>query len=116
MLFLAFSLIVVVDDFDFMGSILLLYETDSILLIDSDAMPARPASGHLLEQISRRLFQVVQLNCHPNHVQLAKGHARYAVPSPILPELRQLRRIVVFKAYDHLLIICCDASNAMQLR
>jgi hypothetical protein len=98
-----------------MGSILLPYKTDSILLIDPDAMLPRSASGHLLQQISRRLFQVLEMNCHHNHVQLAQSHVCNAVPSSILPDLRQFRGIATFNTYDHLVIVCCDASNATQL-
>jgi hypothetical protein len=115
MSFFAFSLVVVVNDFDFMGSILLPYKTDSILLIDYAVLPCA-ASGHLLQQISGRLFQVVEMSCHHNHVQPAKRHACNAVPSSSLPGLCQFCGIAVFEAYDHLWIICCDASNAIRLR
>jgi hypothetical protein len=116
MLFFAFALIVVVNDFDFMGSILLPVKTDSILLVDPDAVLPCPASGHRLQLISRRLFQVVEVNCHRNHVQLAKRHACDAIPAAIFAGLRQLCGITIFETYDHILIIYREASNAAQLR
>jgi hypothetical protein len=115
MSFSAFSLIVVVNDFDFMGSILLPYKTDSILLIDPDAVLPNSASGHLFQLISGRLLQIVEMNSHYNHVQLAKSHTCNAVPPPILPELCQFCGVTVLKTYDHILIICCTASNAIRL-
>jgi hypothetical protein len=56
------------------------------------------------------------MNCHHNHVQLAKSRTCYAVPSPVFPDLRQFCGITVLETYDHLLIVCCDASNAIRLR
>lgn len=75
-------------------------------------MLASPATGHGFQSVSRRLFQVVQVNRRDHRMQLAKGHVGNAGPSPVYTSLRQLRRVAIPETYDHTLSVQRCVWNA----
>lgn len=57
------SFLVVVDDFDAISRSILPYETDSILVIDADAVLALPVTLECLQPISGVRVQIFQASC-----------------------------------------------------
>jgi hypothetical protein len=76
---------VVVDDFDVIGAILLPYKTNAKLIVDADAVLTASASSQWFQHISWRLAQIIQTGCRIHPVEFPPGHALNALPSPVCP-------------------------------
>jgi hypothetical protein len=51
---------VIIDDLDLARVAIMPYKTDSPLVVDSNAVPASPIAGELLEPVSRRNPEILQ--------------------------------------------------------
>jgi 3-methyl-2-oxobutanoate hydroxymethyltransferase len=105
---------VVVDDFNVIGSILLPYKADAILIVNTDTVLTAPTSSQRFQHISRRLSKIVQTGRRIHPVELPSSYAFNAAPSPVCPHLSEFRRVVVFETPDHGRIIRCVAFNVKQ--
>jgi hypothetical protein len=106
---------VVVDDFNVIGSILLPNKTNAELIIDADTVLTAPASSHRFQHVSRRLAEIVQACSRIHPVEFSPGYAFYTSPSPVCPQLSQFRCVVVLETPDHKEMIRCVAFNVKQL-
>jgi hypothetical protein len=63
--------LVIIDNFNFIWSIVGPAKTQSVLLVDSNTVLSLPISPQVLETIARRKAKILQPSCSVKHVQFA---------------------------------------------
>jgi hypothetical protein len=77
-------------------------EADAVLVIDSDAMLPNAFAFQRFQPIARRGPQVTQADGRRNLIKLATGNDVNSVPPLFGTCFKELFRISVFEALDHL--------------
>jgi hypothetical protein len=80
---------VVIDNFNVCWPCLCPYETDTPLIVDSDAALPCPVALQLLQSVARRRAKVSQLNSRMEHEQLPGGDIQDVLPAPGVSRLKQ---------------------------
>jgi hypothetical protein len=84
------------------------------LIVNADTVLTASPSSQWFQHISRRLSEIVQTRGRIHPVEFSPGYVFYAAPSPVCPDLSQLRRVAVFETPDHSRMIGCEAFNVKQ--
>jgi hypothetical protein len=79
----AFPFLVIVDDFDVIGSILLPHKTNTKLIVDADAVLAPPLTRQRFQPVTRGLAEIVKAGGCVHPVQFSPGYRFNAAPSPV---------------------------------
>jgi hypothetical protein len=99
------TLLVVVRDLHVVGPVLPPNKTNTVLIVDSDAVLTFPVTLKRFQPVSGRDSKVIQINRRFNLVKLAQSHNLDRNPTPIRAGFKELLRIVIFEALNHVLII-----------
>jgi len=100
----------IVGDFNVVSVVLSPSETDSVPVVDADAVLSQTISTQLFQTVSRRDFQVVQFQRGVQHGQLSPGRAcgKSAFGFAAFPDFR---RAPVGESLDHCLSIMERVNN-----
>ena len=94
-------LLVVVDDFNIVGSVLLPGKTYAELVVDPYTVLPSPISPEPLQAIPGRHLQIIQMNRSFHLIQLPKGTRLNTSPAFALSLHEKIERGAVFEALNH---------------
>src|ERR1700680_3242395 len=100
----------IVRDFDVVSIVIMPNKTDSILVIDADAVLSIPIPFELFEAIARRNFQVVKVSRCIQHRKFSFRYTRGGRPSS-LARSPDFRRFLCGETLDHASIITSTVNN-----
>jgi len=92
---------VIVDDFDVVDAILRPNKANPPLIIDPNAICARPISLQRFQPVRRGHSEILQLFSGIQHVQLPAGGLGDLMKSPVSSCAVQFRSILATKSTDH---------------
>lgn len=92
----------IVGYFDFMRSVLLPDEANSILIIDSDAVLACPITLECLQPVPRRNLQILEAGAGLDLIQLSQCGSCDCRPFTTLSSLEESLSVLVAEALDHM--------------
>ncbi|GLE65394.1 hypothetical protein VNPA120719_53350 [Pseudomonas aeruginosa] len=95
----------VINYFDFFGTRIRPDETDTPLVIDPDAMLARPLSLQRLQAVSRWRAQVSKLRSRMKHCELTRSDCEDRSPPPRKTRLKKLTSLVAAKGQNQSLTL-----------
>lgn len=85
----------------FVGAIFSPYETDTILIIDPNAVLPLAICRQSFEAITGGRPKIVQSGRGLDHIEFPTGHRCYLRPSPAFPLEKEPGRVVVLEALYH---------------